>query len=98
MFLCIASSARHTGYTMGRKEIIQHIESELRSGPSRTNEVSGSDEILCQQCGIPLELDGHQQGDYVVHRVPSHGETEMNSVFYCGPSCFQDAMTDLFDA
>lgn len=83
---------------MGRQAITEHIRQELHehstTNPDKTN---STDAVLCQQCGTPIESDDQCQDDYIVHRVPSHGETEMHSVFYCGPSCFQDAMTSLFD-
>jgi len=82
---------------MGRQEIVEHIEAEL-SG--RSDEATSSSEIteaLCQHCGLMIEAEGQQPDDYVVHSIPSHGESGRSFVFYCGPDCFQDAMDELLN-
>lgn len=85
-----------TRVTMGRQEIIQHIEKEL-SGKSDSGELSteGTNNSFCQHCGDLIEIDGGEPDDYVVHSVPSHGDSDRDFVFYCGPTCFQDAMGEL---
>lgn len=54
---------------------------------------------ICQHCGSTISTEKGVAGnnsDYVVHRIPGHGEDTIHSVFYCGPSCFNNAMDDLF--
>jgi len=82
---------------MGRQEIIQHIEDELSGQSDGTTEPEEITEAVCQRCGLVIETEGATPDDYVVHSVPSHGESGRSFVFYCGPDCFQDAMDDLFD-
>jgi hypothetical protein len=86
----------HEG-TMGRQEIVHHIESELDSETSKSQPGNQSNSTLCQQCGIPIEPESEPPSDYIIHRVPSNNEPKMNSVFYCGRSCFEDSMKNLFD-
>ena len=86
---------------MGRQEIVQHIESELHQDTEWDTESNGQP-VLCQHCGVEILSSSpsapHKQGDYVVHRVPAHGEAETRSIFYCGASCFNEAMSELFSA
>lgn len=80
---------------MGRDKIIQHIENEL-SGRSDNSELKGGDdEAFCQYCGSTINVDGKEPDDFVVHSVPSHGGSSRNFVFYCGPTCFQEAIEEL---
>lgn len=84
---------------MGRQEIIDHIETELNRDTTQTTE-KDTQLLLCQHCGqqIGPESDSElpENDDYVIHRVPTHGKSKMNSVFYCSPDCFDEAMTALF--
>ena len=82
---------------MGRQEIIQHIEDELSGRSDDTTEPQEITEAVCQRCGLVIETEGSTPDDYVVHSVPSHGDSGRSFVFYCGPDCFQDGMDDLFD-
>lgn len=89
------------GIIMGRQEIIDHIETELHQDTdANCNADQEARPTLCQHCGAHIASEPNatasEQGDYVVHRVPSHGAEKMNSVFYCGPSCFTEAMSTLF--
>lgn len=87
------------GPTMGRQDIIDHIEAELDPNTECDTE-DQSQPTLCQQCGMEIiPATGampSEHGDYVVHRVPGRGEGKMRSIFYCSPSCFTKAMTALF--
>jgi hypothetical protein len=81
---------------MGRQELIQQIETELRGQSPETRSNQSISDTLCQHCGSTIVSDD-THGDYVVHRIPAHGTDDMRTAFYCGPTCFQDAMDDLFD-
>lgn len=84
---------------MGRQDIIEHIETEMHRDTAATKE-ENTRPLLCQHCGqqIGPEADDGlpEHEDYVIHRVPTHGESKMNSVFYCSPDCLDEAMTALF--
>lgn len=82
---------------MGRQELINHIEAELSDSSDETAKPQEITEPLCQQCGCIIETDGNTPDDYVVHSIPSHGDSGRSFVFYCGPECFQDSMDDLLD-
>lgn len=84
---------------MGRQDIIEHIEAELnRDTEYNTEDVPQP--TLCQQCGMEIAPASGtvalEHGDYVVHRVPTQGESERKSVFYCSSSCFTESMEALF--
>lgn len=84
---------------MGREDLINHIDREMRR---ETNRSSQTDEtaVFCQHCGTQI-ADGNTDtqttltSDYIVHRIPEHGGQKIKSVFYCGRSCFNEAMSDL---
>jgi hypothetical protein len=84
---------------MGRQDIINHIESEI-DRDSNGEQEEFNDPALCQHCGVQIissdDTAPAKKDDYVVHRVPTHGESKMNTVFYCSPSCFNEAMSELF--
>ena len=82
---------------MGRQEIIQHIGSELSGQGENTTIQEEITDIFCQYCGCVVETDGEQPDDFVVHSIPSHGESDRNFVFYCGPTCFQEGMEELLE-
>lgn len=82
---------------MGRQEIVQHIEAELSGRSDEPTDPPEITEALCQHCGVVIETEGQQPDDYVVHSIPSHGESGRSFVFYCGPDCFQNAMDELLD-
>jgi hypothetical protein len=83
--------------TMGRQQITEHIEAELSGRSTEGTEPQEVTDVLCQHCGIGIETEGQRPDDYVVHSVPSHGGSGQSFVFYCGPTCFQDAMDELLD-
>ena len=83
---------------MGREDIITHIEHQAHGTPDSSSQTEHVDDIFCEHCGGGIDPTTPAQGDYVVHRVPEHGADEIRSVFYCGSSCFTDAMDNLFDA
>jgi hypothetical protein len=83
---------------MGRQDLINHIEAELDTGSDIESE-KGSRPALCQNCGheiVSEDEKNSQQGDYIVHRIPAHGESRMNTVFYCSVSCFKRDMAEMF--
>lgn len=85
---------------MGRQEIIDHIEAELNQNTTSDFQ-KPPQPILCQFCGSEIASANSsmsEHGDYVVHRIPDQGSSQMRSVFYRGPSCFSEAMADLFSA
>jgi hypothetical protein len=82
---------------MGREELIKHIETELSGKSDKTTEPQEITDALCQHCGVIIETEGSEPDDYVVHSIPSHGESGRSFVFYCGPDCFQNAIDELLD-
>lgn len=98
LLLLLASvTTRKAVTTMGRQEIVEHIEAELSDRLDEPTSSSEITEALCQHCGHMIEEEGQQPDDYVVHRIPSHGESGRSYVLYCGPDCFQDAMDELLN-
>lgn len=77
---------------MGQQEIANHIERRLDQKPDKNREEAECSQILCQQCGVQITSD---HGEYVVHRVPEPRGSDHKSVFYCGQSCFIEAMDAL---
>jgi hypothetical protein len=82
---------------MGRQQITEHIEAELSGRSTEATEPQETTDVLCQYCGIGIETEGQRPDDYVVHSIPSHGESGRNFVLYCSPACFQEAMGELLD-
>lgn len=86
---------------MSREDLIEHIVSGMRDPGVDNNNLDDRTTTICQNCGIQImnenESEISELDDYVIHRVPEHGEHEMCSVFYCGPNCFQNSMDQLFD-
>ncbi len=81
--------------SMGRQELRDHITDAMHS--REQYEVPKIETpALCQHCGRPIDPDDKATSDYVIHKVQSHGEDGMNSVYYCSPSCFTEAMEELF--
>lgn len=84
---------------MGRQDIIDHIEAEL-GGDTEYSAKDMPQPTLCQQCGMEIAAASGtvpaDHGDYVVHRVPTQGESDLQSVFYCSSSCFTESMEELF--
>lgn len=90
---------REQELVMGRQEIVDHIERELKQELDGDTEEAESSPILCRQCGIQIASETGSvppdHGEYVVHRVPDPRGSDHQSVFYCGQSCFTEAMDAL---
>lgn len=83
---------------MGRQELKQHIEEKLEQKSNDTDLSDNITDTICQNCGGIIDTDGEKQSDYVIHSIPAHGDSGMNLVFYCGPTCFQENMETILES
>ena len=85
---------------MGRQDLIEHIEAEIESETNWTDEEQPKP-VFCENCGEVIvganEVASAKQ-DYVIHRVPSPDDSGMQNAFYCGPSCLDSHMAELFSS
>lgn len=76
-----------------REAILDHIRMEM---DGRENKAPEPTDIVCQNCGTRIVDDN--TGDYIIHRVPEHGEDMTTSVFYCSRDCFNELFERLLQS
>lgn len=66
---------------MSRRDILNHIRESMADDMSFDPTAK---DVVCRECGDVIDFEM----EYVIHRVPEHGEDEMTTAVFCGGSCF----------